>query len=442
MATTSKCSKGPNDDDLPKRPHLELFNYDPSESNQLSFHIFSQLPVELRLLVWNHALRCNRLLHVTVEEVGDRNLSCHTRYTLLNALGRPMTGNHYRVVIKPRGPFLSRLMRVNRESREATLAFYHVKLPCYLGSNPHSEKRTLSLNLDWDYLKIAAGPSWNNIFIDFIHDLRALDPQGRGLQHLVINDNFSASSTNNESHPRREDIMAFEPPGIDNTAMEAFAATVRNLKSIWFMCVHPGGRALDVLTYTHAHVFNYGFPIFPAFTFFDRPTRDPRNISRDLLKVWGGVHDPREKPFGWRSLLRNLTIDPDELDPSVDVRVMIGSNQEYNVRSRADAIGYLQEEDFEWLRLQWWFRGWEGEGWNGNRPAGCFGTASGLRPSLPSFDGPEVLSVAPRPALGFWLFPPEAFGEMREEESPGWLKIKGIFNLSSDWPDLALAHIN
>lgn len=426
---------------IPSRPHLEIFNPDHSQKTHGGFQCFSQLATEIRLIIWNHVLQRHRLLHVILEKQDERNPGNETAAAppnpVPNALGRLASGKHYEAVVKARCSFIPELMSVNRESREAALAFYHVQLPCCLKSNTHSQEAIIRLNLDWDHLEISAEPlSFKETFIDFLHDLRAHDPKGSGLRHLVIKDN----------HLRTDAAGSPKPSDLNEDALAAFDTAVKELKSIWFMCTSPGGRALDVMTYIRANVFNYGVPLFPTFTFFDPPSPDPRNISRDLDNIWGGVHDPREKVLGWRLFLRNFNIQPEAagLRPSTDVRIMIASDQESEVRTSVDATRVLHEEDFEWLRLQWWFRGWDmpRSGGGGDRPAGCFTTASGLQPSLPQFDGPDILAAAPRPALGFWLFPVEAFGEILENEPPQtWMKTKGIFNLSSSWPELALAQI-
>ncbi|KAK2780521.1 pectinesterase precursor [Colletotrichum kahawae] len=428
MAPVEDLKHSPDVQDLPRRPHLELFNTDPAACGDASFHLFPQLPTELRLLIWQRALQRNRLLHVTIDEVERESADETPRYCLVNALGRPVTGDHYRVTVQVRCRLLPELMSVTHESREAARAFYPLSLPCHLKSATGTQKTVLLLNLSYDYLAISSGPSWKAT-IDFLHDLRAHDPSGTGLQHLVL-DHADA------------DPAPLKPTDIDAAALAAFHATLRALKSIWFRNITQGGRALDVLTFIRAHVLNYGHPVVPSFTFFDTPRRDPRNISRDLEKVWAGTYDPRGKPLAWRRLLRSLGVDPErDLDPAVDVRVMVGADREADVRSREDARRCLHEEDFGWLRLQWWFLGWEGgEDWG---RAGCFGTSSGLIPCLPSFDSPGVLAAAVRPALGFWLFPVDAFGGLREDEDPdGWLKIKGLFDLKGSWPDLALAHIS
>ncbi|KAF4939202.1 hypothetical protein CGCF245_v003870 [Colletotrichum fructicola] len=432
MASLEDLIHSPDVQDLPRRPHLELFNTDPTACGDASFHLFSQLPTELRLLIWQHALQRNRLLNVAVEEAESKTVDETPRYSLVNSLGRPITGDNYSVTVQARCRLLPELMSVSRESREAARAFYPVSLPCHLKSAAGTQKTALLLNLSYDYLQISSGPSWKAT-IDFLHDLRAHDPSGTGLQHLVLDDADS-------------DPTPLKPTDIDTTALAAFRATVKGLKSIWFRNVTPAGRGLDVLTFRTAHVFNYGYPVVPSFTFFDAPRRDPRNISRDLEKVWAGIHDPRGKPLAWRRLLRSLDVDPErDLDPAADVRFMVGAHREDKVRSREEARRCLHEEDFEWLRLQWWFHGWaDGPDWGrGCPPTGCFGTPSGLMACVPRFDGPEVLAAAPRPALGFWLFPVDAFGELREDEDPdGWLKIKGLFDLKGSWPDLAQAHIS
>ncbi|OHE96472.1 hypothetical protein CORC01_08235 [Colletotrichum orchidophilum] len=284
-----------------------------------------------------------------------------------------------------------------------------------------------------------------SIFFDFIHDLRAHDPKGRGLQHLVTEeDDYRVPA--HDTSPKRTFV--------EGRALEAFRATAaKDLQSLWFKCTPRGARALSVLDWMRAHVFNYGVPVFPSFTFFEPPLPDPRDgISRDLQKIGGSGCDPREAPLGWRMLLRDVDLRPEDMEKekgnrNLDVRIMYASGEEEGIRSRRDAARVLHEEDFRWLELQWWFHGWDlpaggGRG-GGDRPAGCFSTASGLQARRPEFDGPEVLAAAPRPALGFWLFPVEAFGEVPEEdeEPRGWLKSKWIWDLSSHWPELALADV-
>ncbi|KDN72139.1 hypothetical protein CSUB01_09724 [Colletotrichum sublineola] len=426
----------------PRRPHLELFNPTRPETDHQSFTFFAQLPTELRVLIWQHALRRHRMIHVVlqkrVERGGGNEAKIAERYSLLNGLGRSVCGNHYKVIIPKRHTLLpDNVMMVNKEAQAVVIAFYPVRIPCCVKSSVDMEGKTpmLCLNFDWDYLRISADNALS-LFFDFLHDLRAYDPRGRGLRHLVVED----------SHFRIPEIPSLSPTYLDARTLTAFKATLAELKTIWFKNTPPGGRGLDILTWMRANVFNYGFPVFPAFTFFEPPLPDPRDVSRDLRNVGGSVPDWRERPLGWRMLLRRLGISPEKVEraPGVDVRVMVASDREGDIRTREDAARALHEEDLDWLQLQWWFRGWDSPrpGGGGDRPAGCFTTASGLRPSLPELDGPEVLAAAPRPALGFWLFPVNAFGEITEEEGPtSWIRSRGIFDLSSHWPDLALVDV-
>ncbi|KAF6835934.1 pectinesterase precursor [Colletotrichum plurivorum] len=415
---------------MPRRPHLELFNPNPSASGDASFQFFQNLPAEIRIIIWSHALERNRLLRLVLER--RRKSPSAPRYTLLNSLGRPVTGNHYRVVLKAKAPFLSELMQVNRESRDVAGAFYTAQIPCYVETGSRREKTVLRLNFDWDYLDIMAGSWWKEAYMDFIYDLRASDPRGRGLRHLVVDEIFGDEST-----------TPTKPSDFDSTALDAFKSAMSNLESLWYMCVDEGGRAFDRPMHPNGMFsFNYAFPIFPAFTFFERPVRDPRDISTCLTKNGDGMQHLALKPFGWALVLRNLGVD---LGPAVEVRIMVGSMKD-DVRTRAGASQHLHEEDFEWLRYQWWFRGWdrpEPRGGGGSAPAGCMATVYGLTPVLPSFDGPEILAAAPRPAVGFWLFRPTAIGiKAMAIRRPGGTSG----NLRGDdrdrhWPDLALACI-
>ncbi|GKT42441.1 uncharacterized protein ColSpa_02622 [Colletotrichum spaethianum] len=431
---------------VPRRPHLELFNPALPPTGHGSFTVFPQLPAEIRLLIWKHALQRHRMVHVILEKQvkkGNGNeAKTAERYSLLNGLDRPISGNHYNVVVVTRHALLpENIMVVNKEARETVLAFYAVRIPCHLKPSVETKSKVrpkrsiLRLNMDWDYVRVSAENA-PLLFFDFLHDLRAYDPQGSGLRHLVIEDNYF----------RIAEMASPMSANLDTRALAAFRATLTKLKTIWFKNTPPYGRTLDVLTWMRVNVFNYGFPVFPTFTFFDPPLPDPRDVSRDLQKIGGSVCDWRERPLGWRMMLRKLGIRPEDVEgnPDIDVRMMIAMDREKDIRTRGDAARVLHEEDFNWLRLQWWFRGWDfpQPGGGGDRPAGCFATASGLRPTLPDLDGPEVLAAAPRPALGFWLFPVEAFGEISEDKHASlWTRPKGIFDLSSHWPDLAMVDV-
>ncbi|KXH35078.1 hypothetical protein CSIM01_04603 [Colletotrichum simmondsii] len=415
----------------------------------LTFLLFQQFPVEVRLLIWKHALQRHRMIHIILEKENEQGQeedgrNVDERDALINSLGRRISGNHYKTIVDTRQPLLPDLIRVNREARDSVLSFYSTQLPCRLRPDKHSEiTSTIRLNLDWDYLQVSYGQA-HGIFFDFIHDLRAHDPKGRGLQHLVVEGSDYRTSVHNSSPPKH---TFAEGPSLD-----AFRTTVaKDLKSLWFKCTPRGARALNVLDWRHVHVFNYGVPVLPSFNFFDAPLPDPRaGIARDLEKIGGSVYDPREGPLGWQKLLRDAGVRPEDVanrgqDRYLDVRIMYASSEEDAIRTREDAARVLHEEDFRWLELQWWFHGWDmpatGGRAGGERPAGCFSTASGLQAKRPEFDGPEVLAAAPRPALGFWLFPVEAFGEIPgvEEETSSWLKVKWIWDLSPHRPELALA---
>ncbi|KAK1477862.1 hypothetical protein CABS01_03164 [Colletotrichum abscissum] len=432
---------------MPRRPHLELFNPDSAITKGASFVVFQQFPIEIRLLIWKHALQRHRMIHIILEKgteqrQEDERIVDETD-TLINSLGRRISGYHYKAIIETQRSLLPDLTRVNREARDAVSSFYSTQLPCRFRRDKHSETISIiRLNLDWDYLRVSHGKA-HTIFFDFIHDLRAYDPKGRGLQHLVVEGSDYRTSTHNPS-PLKHTFA--EGPSLD-----AFRATAaKNLKSLWFKCTPRGARALNVLDWRRVHVFNYGVPVFPNFTFFDAPLPDPRvGIVRDLEKIGGTVYDPREGPLGWRKLLRDAGVRPEDVanrgqSRDLDVRIMYASSEEGSIRTREDAARVLHEEDFRWLGLQWWFHGWDtpaaGGRAGGERPAGCFSTASGLQAKRPEFDGPEVLAAAPRPALGFWLFPVEAFGGIPgvEEETSSWLKVKWIWDLSPHRPELAL----
>ncbi|OLN96341.1 hypothetical protein CCHL11_00599 [Colletotrichum chlorophyti] len=433
------------DEVVPNRPHLELFNPDSLHYSHGSFSLFPELPFEIRLLIWHHALQRHRLLHLVIKErregTDETNVLLHLPFS--NFQNCHISGKHYQIIFQAQSPFLPVLMSVNKESRQTTLAFYSTQVPCYLRDG-NSIETILRLNMDWDYLKITTYPPSSRTLINVLYDLRTRDPRHRGPRHIVLDE---------DTHDEFRETAAVNPKDPNSPPLTAVQAMLRNLKTIWFQSTTRDGRGLTMMTHRSAHIFNYGMPLFPTFTFFEPPVPDLRNISRNLGNV-AADRDPRRMVVMWRRVLRIFGMQPEdiELNPAVEVRIMIASAPGHQVRSRKDAGRWLQHEDFWWLELQWWYRGWDrpvgvGDTQHGSPgcsglAAGCFATSSGLQPGLPVFDGPEVLAVAPRPALGFWLFPVGAFGKVHEDQPPHtWLKGQRLWDMSPFWPDLVLANV-
>lgn len=162
---------------------------DPAESSSLellnptfypkptdTFDRFSRLPPELRWNIWKLALSQERLLHVealTLEPLTDdrdaETFEC-PQWT-------------YEVILTECQP-VSKLARVNSESRAATSSFYRVQMPCvYRWEGKREAKGTFYFNPELDTLEIR-GQYWASL----AQDLWVHDPRRIGLANLILAD--------------------------------------------------------------------------------------------------------------------------------------------------------------------------------------------------------------------------------------------------------------
>ena len=83
----------------------------------------------------------------------------------------------------------SLLLQVNREAKQAALDFYRVHIPCNDNSRIITAQtpRCIYLNPKFDILHIKTEGTSRN-FVDFVHDVKAYDPQGYGISNLAVGD--------------------------------------------------------------------------------------------------------------------------------------------------------------------------------------------------------------------------------------------------------------
>lgn len=150
------------------------------------FHIFSRFPSEISLMIWEHVLRSNRLIFINViynEDGSSSSEQCLQSSDLpRNWLGNTISDEGYelRVITDHR---ISPLLQATRQSRQAALSFYRVHIP--YNHRAHGEKHCFYINPELDILRIKSkGPP--ELLADFIHDMKAYDPQGVGLLNIAI----------------------------------------------------------------------------------------------------------------------------------------------------------------------------------------------------------------------------------------------------------------
>ena len=153
-------------------PHLQIFTSDHATSNREScFCLFSQLPKEVRLKIWRHSLQRQRIIHV--------RLNGPTEQTAAQAAETGSSTHKsecYRGAIVDGYQVLSKLLRVNSESREAALGFYRVHLPCILKRGSIFEETKapgfLYFNPEYDFLHISPEPPVKDTLVNFLYHLK------------------------------------------------------------------------------------------------------------------------------------------------------------------------------------------------------------------------------------------------------------------------------
>ncbi|KAI1861682.1 uncharacterized protein JN550_010752 [Neoarthrinium moseri] len=244
-----------------------------------SFPRFPDLPAELRLKVWEAALQRSRI--ITIRAWAGWRPSWEKqpeRYSTRNELGHVVSGNMYSLYADslPRPA----LLRVNRESRDAALVFYRVRLPFFredqhgsggLLREPEAARVwPLYLNPEHDFLDTDVADVQH--LVDLLHDVKAFDPRGAGALNLML-------------YYREARPVTYVLNKLTTAARESLAATLAGLRSLWLKLpvdhrIMPAcGRARPW------GYFNHSLPIKADASGFERLARDPRPIDGDLAHV-------------------------------------------------------------------------------------------------------------------------------------------------------------
>jgi len=451
--------------------HLQIFNEAQIASDRtLSFQPFPRLPAELRLAIWELALKKRRLIELRLESPRP-DPDIPGTYGEINSLGKIVSGRDYTPTVL-NGRFLhTKLLRVSRESRTVALGFYRVHFPCYLRIErpptgqlgPRRTKSILYFNPEQDIIQLT-GVRADSTFVDFIHDIKAYDPRGEGVLHLALggnstynicryllgnksSHNTSDHGENNNNHdqsalPRlRYRLNHHRHPKI---AQDSLLSTLSNLHTLIYMANSPCGRAIIGPLENFAEVgvrFNRSLPIMPSISSFDLLPADPRdNIAEELRWVLTAQTDPRSSRHLWHEMLRTLGIPLPSPAATRDVttgnaegegegdggtggqglveQVLFAFDRghDHSVTSIDSATDFVIDENASWqvtLRTR----------------------AVWIRPHsevVPETE--EQLRSTVRPAVGFWLFPADALGEsVTGHRRP--------FDLTGHWPALGLARL-
>ncbi|SPO02006.1 related to ECM32 - DNA dependent ATPase/DNA helicase B [Cephalotrichum gorgonifer] len=347
------------------KPHLQIYTSPPHLEDGVNFHLFPQLPAELRHIIWRKTLERPRILTVHIENTTPE-------------------ANVYRVLVETRR-LHSKLLRVNRESRQAASEFYRARVPCTFvadGINDEGpstgQEGYLAFNPEHDFLHISSRSAQ---IARFLYDLRATyDPRHVGLCNLATDREMLVLLLYSLHHP-----SIHHPNPVDTEVRESVGNMCSQLHEVFFVAMSRLGR--QVLHHLHGtatmggDVFNRSYPIMAQTGPFERLRRDPRDIAQDLGRIAVFSRDPRATVQAWNQLLYELGISPSH----VSYRFLLTSKPSAppcRIYDRESANVFLEAEDEAWM-----------EAHRDEREPDSLD------------DGPKRLV---EPAIGFWLFPVDA----------------------------------
>lgn len=375
-------------------PHLQPYTPLPTHHGLSDFHCFPELPVQLRRKIWRHSLERERIIR-TLLKIYNMNESTS-----------PTFKPRYSVTVSGHQT-VSKLLRINQESRETAFDFYRVHIPCQFSGtkndiNENTIPGTLYFNPEFDFLRISLQWFVKNTLLDFIHRLKTVyDPHHIGLLNLALNVNDLNGN----------DIYMIHPSDLDPEVRKSFIDTLNQLQEVFFLSNTGHGRQILgwSSSITGDTIINRSIPIGPRTPTFERLGRDPRAIAEDLTHVFiGGLNRKRVITL-WQQLLKKWGASPS----NVKYRLYVAFEPHHEgdrIFNRTSAEAWLQKEDNVWNAIVEYPEQYPGA-------------------KLEKYKNEDLEKVV-RPAFGFWLFPIESLDQ--EDDS------KVLLDMSKFWPELAL----
>lgn len=408
------------------QPHLQIFTPDQGPKKEYSkFHLFPQLAKELRQKIWMHALQRPRIIHITLY---DPDYPTPTEDIAEGTTEFPKNGESF-WAITDGNQTMSKLFRVNSDSREAALAFYRVRFPCKLRTIGGPAKwGIIYFNPENDFLHITPYWSVKHTLFNFMYHLKTTyDRRGIGLRNLVVTVGDMTGNDlllTNPSDPKlnREEVMAWKQV-LKNVRKVIFYSTIRAGRQI----VGPHSGVL-----TREIIYNRSFPIEARVPIFDRLSRDPRSIKEDLKKVYIGMSDNRDHIHVWHRMLKEWDIIP---SPEIEYKwhIAFAPPQDEPIPDRKSANEFMQREEIAW-------HGAEDPVPPITKRLLDKGYKFPIGAESEKYKN-EDLEAAVKPAFGFWLFPIDVLGPLYEEQVLEYGLPRMLWDFSETWPELWVANL-
>ncbi|RSL53980.1 hypothetical protein CEP51_014788 [Fusarium floridanum] len=404
--------------------NLGILNPPSGSKTTDTFRDFKRLPLELRWHIWELELKHERLLHVEVDFLEASPDDPDTE-------GATRPEKAYKIILTEFLP-ISKLARVNSESRAVASHFYRVQLPCvYRWEGKEDTNGIFYFNPELDILEIRG-----KAFSNFAEDLWVHDARHVGLVNVAL--------TSRHFFPESKD----EYP--------VLRRIIPRLKRVMFLCRDGSeriyfGKQRPTDPIDKIEVFR-ARPIMPAAPKFDRLPCDPRlHIETSLKKIRLDYYDPRRLIHYWFSLMTKCNVQHDH---EVDYRFLVALG-------RRCCRPYAQDNEFGSAR------GWRVRLYEHNPEITDQDSALSwvrkqeerrretLREMREKEEGEaseqplEGLELPHQPAIGFWLFPIEALGPLPDVTRPFPWNMAPISNrgshrkvdLSGYKPQLCLSYL-
>jgi hypothetical protein len=351
------------------------------------FPLFAKFPIEIRDQIWEQSLTHERILKIYLwnmcpfESKGDCFVDLYdilksTTTTRLDDWQRtgtnPGSSKQYSVIVHE-GMAISKLFRVNAESRGAAKRFYRVHIPCTYTRPGRYERGTLYLRPELDTICMALTAGFGL----FAHCVWALDPLHVGLINIspkaviIFPDGVVEGRLWKEGVSRLQNVIFFE----------LFPARQVARQQVGIPGLSPGPW----------------LPVSVNISSFDRLPQDPRVLTSRFTPLYLPMERLKAQVAYWFRLLEEEHIS---MSHEVNYSCMFGleyASYEHHLdmptAGRHAAEGYIQK-----IGERVWFR-----------------------------DGEES-DKGVQPAIGFWLLPMECLGYLRDDN--------GTFTSSDDDPNL------
>ncbi|KAF5252931.1 hypothetical protein FANTH_2256 [Fusarium anthophilum] len=416
------------------------------------FHLFPRLPTELRLMIWEQSLTCERYIKVELCII-DEKTGKMRRGGVIPGKVRRLTGPYRIIFHHPPKP--SALYSTSIESRASAKRFYRIVLPCfYFMESPtikdllhlgeqNSERNqqgivlghappdgpsyspfinltksealipgTLCFNPELDTLEIKGWP----LLANFAHDAWSHDPRRAGLHHVA----FSCTSFSFTLRFRHLPRYA--------SSEEQLRQVMARLRSVTFIHYTAVDRVSLVNTEAHTNpakrqcLLRYGcsLPVAGATGNFSRQ-KDPRLIGSEVLKSvyfdlrrMSSLTNPYRR---WTELVEKLRVTT----PFVYKIAYATDEIKSRITCESDAVAFLKHESERWSKqLDKWEDSHQEQG--RRHPKETAGHFNG----------------AVETAVGFWTFPIDSCGQFRLSHYRSGNEPGGFCDFSAVQPELCL----